>query len=212
MKKIAVNPYKPSKRSEIMKKIVLVLLAAVFVLSFCSCGNKTSDISEPTSAGDLQADLRQKFEDGIKITQTYCDDREENIEDFPFDVTFYRTGNEPDDSYGHQHFQLMFKLKEEFSEYSTYKIRISYYDEEICNSGEYSSEDIFSTRAAGASWPYHISFELSGEGLETIVSGKVKGEDLWSFVYRYNDVTNNEYWDASKPIKIMLSDMGSFFF
>ncbi len=46
MKKIAVNPYKPSKRSEIMKKIVLVLLVVVFVLSFCSCGSETSDISD----------------------------------------------------------------------------------------------------------------------------------------------------------------------
>ncbi len=160
------------------------------------------------SAVEQQAELRQKFEDCIKITQTYCDDREENIEDFPFDITFYRTGYEPE---GYRYFQLMFKLKEEFSEYSTYKIRISYYDEELCNSGEYSSEDIFSTKVKSG-WPYHISFELSGEGLETIVSGKVKGEDLWSFAYHYDDVTNNEYWDASKPIKINIVDDGSMFF
>ncbi len=160
------------------------------------------------SAVEQQAELRQKFEDCIKITQTYCDDREENIEDFPFDITFYRTGYEPE---GYRYFQLMFKLKEEFSEYSTYKIRISYYDEELCNSGEYSSEDIFSTKVKSG-WPYHISFELSGEGLETIVSGKVKGEDLWSFAYHYDDVTNNERWDASKPIKIDIVDDGSMFF
>ena len=127
-------------------------------------------------------------------------------------MTFYRTGDDPKDSYGHPHFQLMFKLKEEFSEYSTYKIRISYFDEELCNSGEYSSEDIFSTTVAAQGRPYHISFELSGEGLETIVSGKVDGEDLWSFAYLYDDINNNEGLDASKPIKIMLSDMGSLFF
>ena len=170
--------------------------------------------NEEPSEEYSQEELRQKFEDCIKITQSYWEAKDENIANFPFEVTFYKPDDEPEESDDRVHYYLlMFRLKEKFKEYTTYKIRVftDYYNEEFCNSGECDPEYIFSTMSVTYGRVFRISFELHGEGLEPIISG----DDVWSFLYGYIDNSEEQYgddsiWDDSKPIKILFSDIDSF--
>ena len=214
-----------------MKNLILAVLILAIALSCCACGisafgmfdsqtsagSQESDLKELDSqesglqevdlkGADTQEELRQKFEDCIKITEVCSDTGVGKADRFPFEVTFYRTGDEPEDEHSHQHFQLMFRLKEKFKEYTTYKIRIftDYYNEELCNSGECDSEFIFSTTAVPAARPYRISYELYGEGMEPLISG----DELWSFAY----LLDYENGDISKPIKVIFSDGDTLFF
>ena len=222
-----------------MKNLILAVLILAIALSCCACGisafgmsdsqpsagSQESDLKELDSqesglqevdlkGSDPQEELRQKFEDCIKITEAFCETGEGRIDSFPFEVTFYKPDDEPEESENHIHYyQLMFRLKEKFKEYTTYKIRIftDYYNEELCNSGECDSEYIFSTTAVRYCRPFRISYELYGEGMEPLISG----DELWSFLYSYIDNSIEQYGDDSlddsKPIKVIFSDGDTFF-
>ena len=224
-----------------MKNLILAVLILAIALSCCACGisafgmsdsqpsagSQESDLNDLDSqesglqevdlkGSDPQEELRQKFEDCIKITQVYSDTGEGKADRFPFEVTFYMPDDEPEESENHvNYYLLMFRLKEKFKEYTTYKIRVftDYYNEELCNSGECDPEYIFSTMSVTYGRAFRISFELHGEGLEPIISG----DELWTFLYFYMDNANElflpsqaQYWDDSKPIKLSFSDIDGF--